>query len=114
MAPPKLSSNPKVLTANDLRRGDVVYFARDGRWQRSIYKARAFDDPDAAQAALARALQDESTIVGPFLTDILPGSENRPEPAHFREVFRQTGPSNYTGSAGLKRREAGESNVSIF
>ena len=107
MAKTKLSPNPKVLTGNDLRHGDVVYLARDGAWRRSIAKARAFGDPSLAGQALARALKDEANVVGAFLTDILPGSEMDPKPAHFREGFRQNGPSNRVLDGGVIRARQG-------
>ena len=50
---------PKVITANALIEGDVVYLTEDDRWSRAAVK------------------------------------DGTPEPTHFREEFRRTGPSNY-------------------
>jgi len=87
------SFTPKVLTANALLEGDVIYLDASGDWVRAHADARLFDDEEEANAALAEAAADPM-IVGPYLADAVPG-ENGPEPTHFREAFRTRGPSNY-------------------
>jgi hypothetical protein len=85
---------PKVLTANDLLEGDVIYRATDGTWTRWHAKAELFTDPARAQSALDAAQAEVDHCVGAYLADARPGP-NGPEPIHFREDFRARGPSNY-------------------
>lgn len=86
---------PKVVTANDLRAGDVIYLTADNRWTRVHAEAELIDDEAHADIRLIEALRQDGTIVGAYLADARPGP-NGPEPVHFREVFRAKGPSNYS------------------
>ena len=52
---------------------------------------------------LLQAEGQSDEVVGPYLADVAAGDEG-PEPTHFREDFRRTGPSNY---AHGKQEEAG-------
>jgi hypothetical protein len=86
---------PKVVTANALIEGDVVYLTADDRWTRHLSEAELLIDEAEAEY---RLLQAEAR-------DMRPG-ERGPEPVHFREDFRRTGPSNlFHGkqSEGLSR-----------
>jgi len=85
---------PKVVTANDLRIGDVVYLTADNRWSRLHAEAELIADEDHANARLAHAAAQRLAIVGAYLADAKSGP-NGPEPIHFREAFRTRGPSNY-------------------
>lgn len=85
---------PKVVTANDLLEGDVVYLAHDRSWTRSHGEAMLIADPGEASALLELAQGQADMVVGPYLADAAPG-ESGPEPSHFKEVFRSRGPSNY-------------------
>ncbi len=84
---------PKVVTANDLTQGDVVYFTAQGSWTREHEQAELFEDEAHAQLCLLNA-QSQGDIVGAYLADAQPGP-NGPQPVHFREAFRAIGPSNY-------------------
>ena len=85
---------PKVVTANDLRIGDVVYLTADNLWSRLHAEAELVTEEDHATARLAFAAAQRLAIVGPYLADAKAGP-NGPEPVHFREAFRTRGPSNY-------------------
>lgn len=85
---------PKVVTANRLREGDVVYLTADDRWTPFHTEAELIDDEAHAQLRLLHAASQKLYIVGPYLADAKAGP-NGPEPTHFREVFRTRGPSNY-------------------
>ena len=85
---------PKVVTANDLLEGDVIYLAADGSWTRDLSQAALLTDEDEAKARLAQAEAQADLLVGAYLADMKEG-EHGPEPVHFREDFRRTGPSNY-------------------
>lgn len=84
---------PKVVTANALIAGDVIYFTAQGTWARSHSDAHLIGDETLANERLALAEIDDQ-IVGPYLADAVAG-KNGPEPVHFREIFRAKGPSNY-------------------
>lgn len=85
---------PKVVTANDLRLGDVVYQTADDRWSRNHHEAELIEDEAHAQMRLLDAASQRNVIVGAYLADARQGSHG-PEPVHFREAFRTRGPSNY-------------------
>ena len=85
--------SPKVVTANDLLQGDVIYLQADGRWSRSLGDAEYIEDEAYAQTRLAAA-QAQNDVVGAYLADAKQGADG-PEPTHFRETFRTRGPSNY-------------------
>ncbi len=85
---------PKVVTANALVEGDVVYLTEDDQWTRDLAKAEVITDEAHAQLRQLQAEAETETVVGVYLADVAPG-ENGPEPTHFREDFRRTGPSNY-------------------
>ena len=85
---------PKVVTANDLALGDVVYLTADDRWSRHHHEAELIEDEAHAQLRLLHAMSQGNVVVGAYLADAKAG-ENGPEPTHFREVFRTRGPSNY-------------------
>ncbi len=85
---------PKVITANHLLEGDVVYLTADDRWTRRHEEAELIDDEAHAAIRLLDAERQVDTVVGVYLADAVAGA-NGPEPTHFREVFRTRGPSNY-------------------
>ena len=85
---------PKVVTANRLREGDVVYLTADDRWTGHHHEAELIEDEAHAQMRLLHANAQKLLIVGAYLADAKAGP-NGPEPTHFREAFRTRGPSNY-------------------
>lgn len=85
---------PKVVTANALLEGDVVYLTEDDRWTRLHHEAELIEDEAHAQMRLLKAQSQHQLVVGAYLADAREGP-NGPEPVHFRETFRTRGPSNY-------------------
>ena len=85
---------PKVITANALIEGDVVYLTAEDCWTRRLAEAELLEDEAVADERLLFASAQTETVVGVYLADAVAG-ENGPEPTHFREDFRRTGPSNY-------------------
>lgn len=85
---------PKVITANALLEGDVVYFTESDTWTRHMDQAELIEDEAHAQLRLLEAERQQNQVVGAYLADVVKGA-NGPEPTHFREEFRRTGPSNY-------------------
>jgi hypothetical protein len=84
---------PKVVTANDLLEGDVIYQTATG-WTRDLAAAEVLTDEADADLRLIEASQQTGRVVGAYLADIHPAPDG-PRPAHFREAFRARGPSNY-------------------
>ncbi|MBR9863005.1 DUF2849 domain-containing protein [Neptunicoccus cionae] len=86
---------PKVLTANHLLSGDVIYWDEKGDWVGAFEDALYLDTEKLANHVLTLAEKQQDVIVGPYLADAALGPDDKPMPAHFRETFRMTGPSNY-------------------
>jgi len=85
---------PKVVTANDLMSGDVIYLAQNGSWVRDLRDAALLGDEADAGARLFEAETQPHIAVGAYLADAV-ASDAGPQPCHFREKFRAKGPSNY-------------------
>lgn len=85
---------PKVVTANDLLLGDVIYLTEQDTWTRDHSEAELIEDEAHADIRLLFASQQAGAVVGAYLADAKPGPKG-PEPVHFREAFRARGPSNY-------------------
>ena len=79
---------PAVLTANDLRTGRNLWRDAEG-WSADPRAARLYTDAAAAAAALAEAEADALGVVGPYLA----AARRADGWLHFREAFRQSGPS---------------------
>ncbi len=87
------SFTPKVVTANHLLAGDVIYQTSTG-WTRSLAEAEVLTDEADAELRLIDAMQQADQVVGAYLAEVdISGSH--PKPMHFREDFRARGPSNY-------------------
>jgi len=84
---------PKVVTANHLLAGDVIYQTADG-WTRTLAQAEVLTDEADADLRLIEASQQVDVVVGAYLADVAV-TDGVPAPTHFRETFRATGPSNY-------------------
>lgn len=87
------SFTPKIVTANHLGVGDVVYLSASGEWVRDLSQAELIEDEAHAQLRLLEAEARLHEVVGPYLADAAKGP-NGPIPTHFREAFRASGPSN--------------------
>ena len=85
---------PKVVTANALIEGDVVYLTETDQWSRHHFEAELIEDEAHGQLRLLHAHAQRGLVVGAYLADARSGA-NGPEPIHFREAFRTRGPSNY-------------------
>ncbi|GGY46734.1 DUF2849 domain-containing protein [Parvularcula lutaonensis] len=85
------AAGTKVITANDLFSGAVVYWKADGSWTEELDEAQILEGP-AALDALQRAVADEANAVGPYLMDV----EDDHAPAgrgRLRETIRKAGPT---------------------
>ena len=92
---------PKVVTANTLDTGTVVFLGRDGAWVGAIAEAAMYEDAAAAEAGLERANADaaKAIVVEPFVTDAGPEQDGRPKMT-LRDTIRAFGPTiNFMPSA---------------
>ena len=85
---------PKVVTANALLEGDVIYLTADNQWSRQIAEAEVIDEPAHGDLRLLFGQSQHHAVVGVYLADVAATDEG-PQPVHFREDFRTRGPSNY-------------------
>ena len=85
---------PKIISANDLFEGDVVYMNPGSGWTRKLAEAAIAHNAAEAETLLARAEPQQEKVVGPYLADVALDDDGRPFPTHFREKFRTRGPSN--------------------
>jgi hypothetical protein len=83
----------KILTANRLRTGDVLYW-RAGNWTESLADAEIFADDASADAALegAQVSVAANQVVSPYLFDVRQ-TKDGPIPVKEREIIRSLGPS---------------------
>ena len=86
---------PKIVTANHLLEGDVIYMTASGDWSRQHEDAKLYEDIDDAEAALKIAKKQAHMLAGAYLADAQMDQNGIPVPVHFREAFRTRGPSNY-------------------
>lgn len=84
----------KVITANHLLNGDVIYLAHHQTWVKYLKDAQVFSSTDAAQPDFTFALNQPHIAVGVYLADVVANDEGLAT-THFREEMRRTGPSNY-------------------
>ena len=83
----------KILTANRLRTGDVLYW-KAGSWMEQLAEAENFADDAAAEAALASAQASVAAnqVVTPYLFDVRQTQAGL-VPVKEREIIRSLGPS---------------------
>ena len=84
----------KVISANRLGDGLVVYLKRDNGWAEYISDAQVYSDKVASDAAIRKAhdAEEACVIVNPYLIHI---DENGGQynPTKYRELIRAMGPT---------------------
>jgi len=80
----------KIVTANRLADGRVIYLSDDGAPVDRLDQAGRFDG-DAAEAALAQAARQPAVFVNPYLVEVEDGRPSGRD--RFRETIRATGPT---------------------
>jgi len=78
----------KLLTGNDLIKGDVIWWAGNG-WSRLV--ADAVDVGDGADA-IAKREEAARRVNGPYIIDAEAGAHG-PVPRHIKERIRAAGPT---------------------
>ncbi len=94
----------KIITANRLSDGVVVYLSADG-WSVRISGAAVLNAPDAIEAGLAtakRAIANRE-VVDVNAIDITLDDNRSPVPVRLRERIRAFGPTVGYGEAALQR-----------
>ncbi len=82
----------KVVTANRLRDGLVVFLAEGDGWSLALADARVADGPraEAAIMAVAEQASDDRIVVGPYLIDVT-ADNGTVRPVRYRERIRADG-----------------------
>lgn len=85
----------KMLTANRLHDGEVVYWTADGEWRESLTDALLIEGPDQEQEAHAagRNAEDALHVVGAYLVVIDQAPAGAIRPKSMREHIRAAGPT---------------------
>ena len=98
----------KVITANRLSEGLVVFLDEAGGWSLAIAEARLLEDGADLDAALAyaKAQHDARVIVEPYAIDV-ELKDGVPDPVRLRERIRAEGPTVDYGDAERARLGAG-------
>jgi len=94
---------PKVVTANHLLNGEVIYFTTTHAWSPLHTEAACYTDSASTAQGLASAQQQPHIAVDPYLVEVRLNAAGQPEPIHFREQFRTRGPSNYAHGKQVDR-----------
>lgn len=86
--------SPQMLTSNRLIDGEVLYW-RAGAWVSEFDQGDVYDDPKAAEAALAAAQASvrDNKVVATYLFDVRHTAKGI-VPVKEREIIRAAGPSN--------------------
>lgn len=90
----------KVITANDLGDGLVVFLDQDGGWTHDIALARVAEDGADLESAVAyaKAQHDARIVVEPYPIDVTV-TDGVPVPVRFRERIRaERGPTVVYGA----------------
>lgn len=111
----KKSDALKVLTANHLLTGDVVFLHDDGVWRPTLEGARLAANPAAWDALEleASAPATEAETVGACLIDVTRDAAGCLWPVRYREQLRILGPSILDASSGLQSSNIGVPNVPV-
>lgn len=85
----------RVLTANDLLSGDVVYFTKARKWSRSLDDALLADTPEDVKVleALVTSGEVEAATASAYVVDLTRQDDGKVRPAHYREAIRTFGPT---------------------
>lgn len=86
----------KVITANRLLNGDVVWLAENGAWVERITLARVFEGKDAVAEGLAEGAEAEKAqeVVAVYDMDVTI-EDGVIVPVRLREKIRASGPTTH-------------------
>ncbi|MDE1146692.1 MAG: DUF2849 domain-containing protein [Azospirillaceae bacterium] len=91
----RVTDAPKVVTANRLQDGAVVWLDRAGVWSTNVAEAEVHAEATGTEAALAvaRASAARQEVVEPYAIDVVVTEGAAPQPVKVREQIRAAGPS---------------------
>ncbi len=106
----KKNDSLKIVTANRLRQGDVVYLTDSGRWSVHLNESRATRDATELEAMLALAAESIAAreIVAPYEMEVVE-VDGILQPLSTREIIRAAGPTvraDYRGNEQQRSRAA--------
>ncbi len=93
----------KILTANYLLSGKVIYLNSEKKWIENSANAAVFDNQKDADNALAFADTQTNKLQSAYLIDVLLTSNGKPKPESNQELIRATGPTNYFHDKQIKK-----------
>lgn len=82
---------PKIISANDLLSGDVIYLTDEFSWTKQLDDAVIASTESTAVELLSIAGRNDQ-VVGPYVADVAL-RDARPVLLHIREQCREQGPS---------------------
>ncbi|WP_310621495.1 DUF2849 domain-containing protein [Flexibacterium corallicola] len=84
----------KVITANRLLDGEVVWLGDDNAWVEVISQAVLLNDPEQLEQAkkAAEKAEVDQLVVGAYEIDVVQG-QGTVSPSKLKEVIRATGPT---------------------
>ena len=85
----------KILTANNLLSGKVIYLNPEKKWIENSVNADVFDNQEDANNALTFADTQIDRIQSAYLIDVVLTSDGTPMPISKKELIRAAGPTNY-------------------
>ncbi len=85
----------KILTANYLLSGKVIYLNSEKKWTENSANADIFDSQEDADDALTFAETQINKLQSAYLIDVLLTSDGTLKPKSNQELIRATGPTNY-------------------
>ena len=84
----------QIIIANDLRTGEIVYFAQDRSWTADLAKAQRFASADEAKAVLeSKEMAGSGTKVIGAEAIALTGAAGGDRPESLRDRIRAIGPT---------------------
>ena len=85
----------KILTANYLLSGKVVYLNSEKKWIENSVNADVFDNQEDADDSLKFAETQINKLQSAYLIDVMLTSDGKLKPKSNQELIRETGPTNY-------------------
>ena len=98
----------KVVTANRLREGNVVYLTDTGEWSAHLNQSRVSSDATVLSALMAQAEADVAArlIVAPYLMEVVE-VDGILQPLSAREIIRAAGPTVRADYREAHREQSG-------
>ena len=93
----------KILTANYLLNGKVIYLNSEKKWIENSANAAVFDNQEDADNALAFADTQINKLQSAYLIDVLLTPNGKPKPESNQELIRAIGPTNYFHGKQIKK-----------